>query len=148
MIRSICLLLLIGSGCREHKYPSGANSPEGIVLRMEQAHRQKNLDSILLNTDFQTMALLLIEKRGHPKTDSTVYFMAQALRASWTNEIKAQGFIDYSGIKTHEFDRKRKISDTLVSLNDTHRYHNGTVFTQYVLAVNRNGQWMYAGTAQ
>jgi hypothetical protein len=133
-----CFILF---GCNNSKeklqYPS--NSPEGIILRIEEAHKQRNLDSIIANTDFETSARLLLEETRFLINDSTLYYTAEALRLSEIKQINEGGFAVFERVK-HKFSAKKTLNDSIISIIDESA---GT--PQEILVVKRNNKWLYIG---
>jgi hypothetical protein len=120
------------------KYPG--NSPEGIIQRIEEAHRKHNLDSIIANTDFETSARLLLEEAKFPITDSTLCYTAEALRLSEIKQLNEGGFAVFEKVK-HKFSAKKFLNDSIISIID-----ESSATPQEILVVRRrNNKWLYIG---
>lgn len=131
------ILLRCNSSGRDSQFPP--NSPEGIIIRIEDAHRKHNLDSIIANTDFETLARLVLIETKFPITDSTLYYTAEALRLSEIKQINEKGFAVFEKVE-HKFSEKKLINDSIVSITD-----ESTSPTQEILVVKRNNKWFYLG---
>jgi hypothetical protein len=133
-----CLILL---GCNnsdtDSQFPP--NSPEGIIIRIEDANRKHNLDSIIANTDFETSARLTLTETKFPITDSTLYYTAEALKLSEIKQINEKGFAVFEKVK-HKFSGKKFINDSIVTIID-----ESTSPAQEILVVKRNSNWFYLG---
>lgn len=141
MMHKLLLACFILIGCDSSKKGPHylANSPEGIILRIEEAHRQHNLDSIIVNTDFETSARLMLSETKFPITDSTIFYMAEALKFSEIKQINEKGFWLVEKVN-HRFSGKKFVNDSILSITD-----ESSLTPQEILVVRRNKKWLYLG---
>jgi hypothetical protein len=99
----------------------------------------RNLDSILSNTDFETSARLMLMEKKFPITDSTLYYITEALKLSEIKQINEKGYAVFEKVN-HKFSGKKYINDSIVSIID-----QSSSTPQKILVVRRNSKWLYVG---
>jgi len=133
-----CFILLACDNSKEESQYT-PNSPEGIIVRIEETHTQHNLDSIMANTDFETSARLTLMETKFPITDSTLYYITEALKLSEIKQINEKGYAMFEKV-SHRFSGKKFINDSIVSIID-----ESSSTPQEILVVRRNNKWLYIG---
>lgn len=106
-------VLLLGVSSVQAKEPAlDFTTPEGAILKLEEAYRNKDIEAAVAAKDFTTEAGLMLSDLKHPlaKDPEVLKKTAETLELAFRAEIKKEGFPDFSDLKS-KFAGREKYKD-------------------------------------
>jgi hypothetical protein len=119
------------------------STPEGAVLRLEDAFRQRNIESAVACRDFATEARLWLQERGHLNKDEktamlpeTVRAMEKSFRDTLAKGLPADWILGKSYFLPHE-----PFADGIVTVNKYTQVPDGGLYSQKILVAKTGNEW-------
>jgi len=134
--------------------PKGANgvpaiksdfsTPEGAILVLEQAYRDKDLEASVQSKDFFIEARLMLEQfKNLPKEhidSELVRKTAEVLELSYRKEIEQKGFPDMTSVES-SFPKRESYQDNIVIVTEVCHYPDGATSRQRLLVAKTDKGW-------
>jgi hypothetical protein len=119
------------------------STPEGAVLCLEEAFRQRNTEAAVACRDFATEARLWLQDRGHlsneQKTASlpeTTQAMEKSFRNALAKGLPADWILGKSYFLPHE-----PFADGIITVNKYTQVPEGSLFSQEILVAKSANGW-------
>lgn len=142
VIALVALLYFIGRANRKmfesaRVYEKNFSTPEGAVLCLEEAYRQKDLEKAVTCKDFLAEARLMLAGKNvdHEVLSET----AETLELSFRAHFKTQS-PEFEGVDSRFLETK-SYADGVVVVTEICRHPNGMILKQKLLAVQKNTGW-------
>ena len=123
--------------------PAGFSTPEGAVLCLENALRQKNIEAAVAGRDFATEARLWLQERGHLNQDEktamlpeTIRAMEKSFRDTLTKGLPTDWIFGKSYFLPHE-----PFADGIVTVNKYTQVPEGGLYSQKILVAKTGNEW-------
>lgn len=114
-------------------------TPEGAILCIEEAYRNKDVESAVKCKDFVTEAKMMLQKLNDSLNNSEVIMKtAETLELAFRKEIENSP-PDFNGIETRFLDQDKM--DDLIIVNAIHKYSNGMILKEKLLTVKNKDGW-------
>lgn len=147
MFRNFMILIVMAtlaiSGCGSKAKPIAhdTTTPEGALLCIEDAYREKNLNKVLACKDFQIEGRLMIGKlKTKDENGELAAKTAEVLELGFRKEIEQRGFPDMTGV-TSEFPETKTFQDGIVIVTEVCRYPDGGASKQRMLVGKSAQGW-------
>jgi hypothetical protein len=119
------------------------STPEGAVLCLEDAFRQRNIEAAIACRDFTTEARLWLQDRGHlsneQKTASlpeTIQAMEKSFRNALTKGLPADWILGKSYFLPHE-----PLAEGIVLVNKYTHMPEGGLYSQQIVVAKTGNDW-------
>jgi len=119
------------------------STPEGAVLCLEDAFRQKNIEAAAACRDFATEARLWLQERGHLSSEEktamlpeTIRAMEKSFRDSLASGLPADWIFGESYFLPHE-----PFADGIVTVNKYTQVPDGGLYSQQILVAKTGNEW-------
>ena len=111
MSKTLVAALFCFVGCHANQPAADFTTPEGAILKLEDAYRQKDVEAAVAAKDFGVEARVMLTrmKKGMEKDPEVLKQTAEVLELAFRSEMKG-GFPDFAGLKCR-FPRKEKYED-------------------------------------
>jgi hypothetical protein len=123
--------------------PVDFSTPEGAVLCLEAAFRQKNIEAALAGRDFATEARLWLQERSHlsheektARLPETIQAMEKSFRDSLAKGLPADWILGKSYFLPHE-----SFADGIVAVNKYTQVPEGGLYSQQILVARTGNEW-------
>jgi hypothetical protein len=142
-------LLLIGcskAGGNSNGTPtikSDFSTPEGAILRLEDAYRAKDIEAAVGCKDFRIEARLMLEKfKNLQINDEVIDKTAEALEIVYRRELEQKGFPDMQGV-TSTFPKQEPYPEheNIVMVTEVCLYPDGGASKEKLLAAKTAKGW-------
>jgi len=101
------------------------STPEGAIVKIEEAYNEGNLEKIIACKDFYTEAKFLLDKTGHSgATNELVEKTAEVIKLSFIKSIQENGMPKFNQVK-QAFPKREKISDEHMIITEVCYYSDG-----------------------
>jgi hypothetical protein len=128
--------------------PVDFSTPEGAVLRLEDAFRQKNIEAAVACRDFATEAKLWLQERGQLSLEQktamlpeTVRAMEKSFRDMLAKGLPADWILGKSYFLPHE-----PFADGIVAVNKYTQVPEGGLYSQQILVTKTGNEWKMVKT--
>ena len=91
-------------------YSGDFTTPEGAILKLEEAYRARDLEAAIACKDFVSEAKLLLRNLPDPSLSNDAEIVAETARVlelSYVKMIREQGFPNMTGVTSHFTNRER-----------------------------------------
>jgi hypothetical protein len=119
------------------------STPEGAVLCLEDAFRQKSIETAVNCRDFATEARLWLQERGHLSHEEktamlpeTIRAMEKSFRDILANGLPADWILGKSYFLPHE-----PFADGIVAVNKYTQVPEGGLYSQQILVAQTGNEW-------
>jgi hypothetical protein len=128
----------------EHAFRRDFSTPQGAVLRLEDAYRQRDIDACVAAKDFAIEAELmlrrLLEGKNIPLDESLISAAASTLEMAYRAEFTDGRFPDMAGTES-SFEDPEIVSDGILLVTEHVRYPDGTLSSQRLLVAETSSGW-------
>jgi hypothetical protein len=136
-----CLCFL---GCQKREPKVDFTTPEGAILMLEKAYRQKDIEAAVAAKDFVAESRVMLSRleSGIEQDPEVLKKSAEVMELSFRADMKKNGFPDFSGIRSR-FTRKEKYQDfaDIVAVTEVCMFPDGGISTQKLLVANTTNGW-------
>lgn len=122
------------------------DTPEGAILSLEQAFREKDLNKALACKDFYFEAKLMLCKMEFGPDEEMIRNTAEVLEASFLKYMEEHGLPDFTGI-TSAFTRREKIDDKYWVITEVCFYPDGGTSEQRLNTYHTAQGWKVLNVA-
>jgi hypothetical protein len=126
-------------------------SPEGAILRLEDAYRAKDIKAAIQCKDFMIEARLMFEKLKGQKSDKNdadlISKTAEVLELAFRKEIEKNGFPDMKGISS-TFPTRENFEKDIVIVTEVCKYPDGGNSKQRILVAKTDKGWRVLNTVE
>jgi hypothetical protein len=140
----ILVSLVCFIGCRQHTPKADFTTPEGAILMLEKAYRQKDIEAAVAAKDFVAESRVMLSrlKSGMEHDPGVLKKSAEVLELSFRAEIRTNGFPSFSGLKCR-FPRKEKHQqfEDIVAVTEVCTFPDGGTSTQKLLVAKTAKGW-------
>jgi hypothetical protein len=119
------------------------STPEGAVLCLEDAIRQKNIEAAIACRDFATEARLWLQERGQISNEEkitrqpeTIRAMEKAFRVALTKGLSTDWILGKSYFLPHE-----PFAEGIVKVNKYTQVPEGGLYSQQILVAKTGSEW-------
>ena len=138
----MCFLAL--SLCRADEIKPDSTTPEGAILKLEEAYQKKDIEAAVAAQDFFAQARLMLTNmgKGLEKDADLLKQTADVLELSFRAEMKKEGFPNFEGLKSR-FPKKKahpKFKD-VVEVTEICTFPDGGESTQTLLVAKSEKGW-------
>ena len=118
------------------------STPEAAVRSLESAYVRKDIEAAVAAKDFVTEARLTLKQIGPDLSNDQAIIRqtAEVLELSYRNEMKTNGFPDFSNLKC-SFERKVELAPDLVKLTEVCLFPDGGKSVQDVHVSRGEDGW-------
>lgn len=120
------------------------STPEGAILCLEDAYRDKDIEAAVACKEFQIEGRLLLEQMpNHPEdfiTDKRIAETAEVLELMFRKTTTDNGFPDMNGVGS-TFPIKEAINDDLLIVTEVCYYPDGGTSLQRILVARTADGW-------
>jgi hypothetical protein len=114
-------------------------TPEGAILCIEEAYRNKDVESAVKCKDFATEATMMLKKLNDSLSNSEVIMKtAETLELAFRKEIENSP-PDFNGIETRFLDQEKM--DDVIIVNAIHKNSNGMIIKEKLLTIKNKDGW-------
>jgi hypothetical protein len=138
----IALMLLVGCNDPASDIKADSTTPEGAILLLEQAFRNKDIEAAVAAKDFRIEARLMLEKVNPEAAvdDETLRLATEVLELGFRKEMEQRGFPDFDNIKT-SFPRVEPYRDNIVVVTEVQTFPDGGTARQQLLVAKTDSGW-------
>lgn len=144
IVASLAVPLLWFSGCRSKEPKADFTTPEGAILKLEEAYRSKDIEAAVAAKDFVSEARVMLSRlnKGMDKDAEVLKETAEVLELSFRAEMKKSGFPDFTGLKSR-FPSKEKLKDFegIVAVTEVCTFPDGGTSRQKILVAKTAKGW-------
>jgi len=144
LIAGAIIVQLLFVGCSSKAIKSDFETPEGAILRLEDAYRAKDINAAVQCKDFMIEARLMLEKVKGQKSEKNdadlISKTAKVLELAFRKEIEQEGFPDMKGI-TSTFPAKEEFEKDIVIVTEVCKYPDGGNSKQRILVAKTEKGW-------
>jgi len=118
-------------------------TPQGAILKLEDAYRAKDLEAAVACKDFRREAQLIltgISKDQLSRDPKLIDKTAQLLELAFRKEIRENGFPDFRGVKC-SFTNQRNGANGTVIVTEVYKYPDGGSSTQQLQVCKTDKGW-------
>ena len=137
LITIISLLAL--SGCGKKAIKADLTTPEGAILSLENAYRQRDIEKAVACKDFKAEAAHMMRDKPGLSSDEVLAKLAETLELAYRAEMKG-GFPDMKGV-TSTFPKKKDLGEGTVVVTEVCRFPDGGTSKQNMLVVKTSTGW-------
>ena len=141
---SLLASLLCLVGCRVQEPKADFSTPEGAILKLEEAFREKDIEAAVAAKDFVCEARVMLAgmNKGMEKDAEILKKTAEVLELSFRAEMKKSGFPDFTGLKSR-FDGKEQYHgfDDVVAVTEVCTFPDGGTSRQKLLVAKTASGW-------
>ena len=137
LITIISLLAL--SGCGKKAIKADLTTPEGAILSLENAYRQRDIEKAVACKDFKAEAAHMMRDKPGMNSDEVLAKLAETLELAYRAEMKG-GFPDMKGV-TSTFPKRKDLGDGKVVVTEVCRFPDGGTSKQNMLVVKTSTGW-------
>ena len=118
------------------------STPEGAILKLEDAYRRKDLDAAVAAKSFPHEARMILAGKNPDllANDDIVAQLAQVLEAAFRKEMQTKGFPDMTGLEC-TFSSTEKRDGGIAVVTEICRYPDGGSSTQRMQVVQTDRGW-------
>jgi len=131
------LLALVG--CGKQTFKVDLTTPEGAILSLEEAYRQRDIEKAVACKDFKVEAAHMMRDKPGLSSDEVLVKLAETLELAYRGQMKG-GFPDMNGV-TSTFPKKRDWGDGKVVVTEVCRYPDGGTSKQDILVASTDTGW-------
>ncbi len=136
---------LFAIGCDRDSGPShDFSTPEGTILKFEDALRAKDIDAAVACKDFKRLAEL---STPNPADPNAMTKMTQFFELGFRQQIRMNGFPEMKGVKT-TFTAKRDAGNGMLVLTEVWRHPDGKQTTQEIQVCKNGTEWRVIGPVE
>ena len=140
---SLLASLLCVFGCRAKEPIADFTTPEGAILKLEDAYRKKNIEAAVAAKDFVSEARVMLSRmnKGMENDAEILQKTAEVLELGFRCEMKG-GFPDFTGLKCR-FPRKEKYErfEDILVVTEVCTFPDGGTSTQKLLVAQVASGW-------
>ncbi len=121
-------------------------TPEGAILCLEKAYRDRDIEKAVACKDFYLEAREMLADIASENNDQTLQSeeiikqTAEVLELSFRSFILEDGFPDFDGLSS-SFPEKVKVKDDVYRVTEVCKFPDGGTSRQVILVGFRNGEW-------
>jgi hypothetical protein len=145
---SVIAMPLLMVACRDSSgsasIPHDFTTPEGAILCLEDAYRNKDIEAAVRAKDFRMEAKLMLTKlRSLPEKeidDELIKKTAEVLELGFRNEKRKDGFAEMKGVRS-TFPKKEPHKENIVVVTEKCYYPEGGTSVQRILVGKGEKGW-------
>ena len=143
-----CLWFLIVLSAASAVNAIGFDTPEDAVRALEQAYSQKNADAVIAALDFLEGGRQMLQETNPllANDPETIRHTADILERSFRNELRTNGFPDFSTPKC-SFLGKTQLAPGLIKLNEQCVFPDGGKSVHDLIVMKRDPGWRVVAVA-
>jgi hypothetical protein len=131
--------LLTFFGCSKKAIKADLSTPEGAILSLEEAYRQRDIEKAVACKDFEVEAAHMTRDKPEFSTPDAIAKIAETLELAYRAEMKG-GFPDMKGV-TSTFPKKRDYGGGKLVVTEVCRYPDGGTSKQDILVAKTDAGW-------
>jgi hypothetical protein len=155
LVPGVLFVLFLVPGCRrggaaatgDNSNPmikSDFTTPEGAILKLEDAYRAGDIEAAVACKDFRLEARLMLEERGLLSKDKSdeelIKTTAEALEASYREIVWENGPPEFKGV-TSTFPKKEPYQEDIIIVTEVCHYPDGGTSEQRIMVGKTAGGW-------
>ncbi|MCA9254659.1 MAG: hypothetical protein KDA33_03435 [Phycisphaerales bacterium] len=121
-------------------------TPEGAILKLEEAYRKGDLEAAVACKDFHLEATYMLKYETAAKWTQTdqlnelILSTAEILELAYRAEMETSGLPDFEGIRS-TFPKKEIVTDDIYRVTEVCTFPDGGTSQQDLFVGRRNGEW-------
>ncbi len=124
----------------DHFLPN-LDTPEGAILKLENAYDQRNLEIAISCKDFDEEAKMMLKKLGKIESDhEIVKKTAEVLKLSFLKSLQENGLPSFKGVK-RAFPKREKVSDQHYIITEVCFFPDGSKSVQKLNTYKTETGW-------
>ncbi|HPF40036.1 MAG TPA: hypothetical protein P5081_03815 [Phycisphaerae bacterium] len=158
----LCALLAVAPMACSSSSDAGSKSsgpkadfttPEGAILKLEEAYRKGDLEAAVACKDFHLEAEYMLRYEMATKwtqgdqLNELILSTAEILELAYRAEMAKSGLPDFEGIRS-TFPKKEKVTDDIYRVTEVCTFPDGGTSEQDLLVGRRNGEWKVLHVAE
>ncbi len=125
----------------DYFYPD-YSTPEGVIIKLEEAYNSKSIEGILECKDFMMEAENVLEHTDHEIGDHLIFETADLLKTSLIENLNHYGFPQFTDVErcfslldVKKSGKQKLISEKLIFINETSKTN------KFWVGLNKNDEW-------
>ena len=133
------VFILLFLGCSKDNPPVDLRTPEGAILSLEEAYRQKDIVKAIACKDFQVEATYMMRDKPELNSAELRSLIARRLELGYRAEM-SRGFPIFLGVKS-TFPAKREIAGGIVVVTELCQFPDGQTSRRNILVAKTSAGW-------
>ena len=125
----------------EDYFMADDSTPEGAIVKIEQAYKEKNLEKVISCKSFRAEAIKMLEKLGKTNLDGEIIDKTtELLELSFIQSIRENGMPTFTHVK-QSFPAREKVSENHMIITEVCYYNDGGTSIQRLNTYKSEDGW-------
>lgn len=120
-------------------FTADLTTPEGAILTLEEAYRERDIEKAVACKDFGVEAAYMLRDKPELRSDEILAKLAETLELAYRKEMSG-GFPDMKGV-TSTFPAKKNLGNGKVVVTEVCKYPDGGTSKQNLVVANTTAGW-------